>query len=182
MYKAIEVAKLVVNACAEDGHPVTNLKLQKILYFMWLDWYRERKEYLFNDRIEGWHYGPVVPDIYWSYRVFIAEPIKKKEEPSIGGYDAGRLRELALGYNGIPVGTLIGMSCEDGSPWDRAGRDETPYSEISKMLMVDEAESRRAGPHAQGIIRSAVRTMTSSFSSPMKRSTRHRIPDTAVWP
>lgn len=139
MYKATEVAKLVINVCADDGHPVTNLKLQKILYFMWLEWYKKRETYLFDNRVEAWHYGPVVPDVYQTYRTSIADPIRKGDEPPIAKSDAEQLKEIALRYNKYPIGELIEMSHKDGSPWDRAGRDLVPYTEISKGLMIDEA-------------------------------------------
>lgn len=137
MYKAIDVAKLVVNVCADNGHPVTNLKLQKILYFMWLDWYKKRKEYLFDDRIEAWHYGPVVPSVYLRYRAFLADPIRKGEESAITGSDARGLESFALKYNRESVGVLIKRSHESGSPWERAGGDGTPHTEIGKELMVE---------------------------------------------
>lgn len=137
MYSAVELSKLVINACIDQRMPVTNLKLQKILYFMWLDWYRMRKEFLFCDRIEGWHYGPTIPDVYRRYRTFIADPIHRCEESTISGHDALILKELALKYNSVPIGELIAESCKDGSPWDRNGRDKEPFKEISKMLMVD---------------------------------------------
>ncbi len=149
MYDANEVAKLVVDVCTDDGYPVTNLKLQKVLYFMWLDWYKERGEYLFGNRIEAWHYGPAVPDVYRRYRTFLADPIRKREEPSIPESDAERLEEIARKYSAISIGELIEMSQTAESPWDKAGRDETPYSEISKELMNDETRRRRSSrmPH-----------------------------------
>lgn len=53
MYDADEVAKLVIDVCMDEEKPVTNLKLQKILYFLWIDWYGKMGEYLFDDRMEA---------------------------------------------------------------------------------------------------------------------------------
>ena len=36
-YGAKNIANFVVNYCAQNGSPVTNLKLQKILYYLWID-------------------------------------------------------------------------------------------------------------------------------------------------
>lgn len=142
-YDANEVAKLVIGECIDENKPVTNLKLQKILYFMWIDWYRLRKEGLFFNRVEAWHYGPVVPDVYFQYRIFIADPIKKREECSIIGKDAELIAKLTHKYNEKSIGTLINESHVVGSPWDRAGRDVTPYVEIKKELMIDEANRQQ---------------------------------------
>ena len=40
MYKAQEVAKYVVGECTRNGKPVDNMKLQKMLYFLWIDYYK----------------------------------------------------------------------------------------------------------------------------------------------
>lgn len=34
MYSALEIAKYVVNKCTVDRHPISNLQLQKILYYI----------------------------------------------------------------------------------------------------------------------------------------------------
>lgn len=144
MYDAINVAKLVINECAAEGHPVTNLKLQKILYFMWLDWYKERKEPLFDNEIQAWHFGPVIPEVYRRYRRFVADPIKKDdEEDQIPESDARPLRELARKYNERPIGDLIEESHREGSPWARVGGDSMLYTKIDRELMIDESERCR---------------------------------------
>ncbi len=144
MYDAGEVAKFVIDECIDEGNPVANLKLQKILYFMWIDWYNARGEYLFDDRIEGWHFGPVVPDVYRRYRNLLADPIREAEEHSITSRsDLRLLRKLVGRYNAMTIGDLIQESCLDGSPWDRAGRDREPFPEITKDLMIDEARSSK---------------------------------------
>ncbi|RPE28218.1 putative phage-associated protein [Acinetobacter sp. BIGb0102] len=41
----------------------THVKLQKILYYVYCD-FLKRGTNLFDDRIEKWQYGPVVPNVY----------------------------------------------------------------------------------------------------------------------
>ncbi len=140
MYRAEDVARFVIDECIEEGNPVSNLKLQKILYFMWIDWFKARGEYLFDNKIEGWHFGPLVPDVYRRYRIFLADPIRDTEEHLITSRsDLRLLKKLVRRYNGMALGDLIQESRRDGSPWDRAGRDREPFPEIAKELMIDEA-------------------------------------------
>ncbi len=140
MYRAEDVARFVIDECIEEGNPVSNLKLQKILYFMWIDWFKARGEYLFDNKIEGWHFGPLVPDVYRRYRIFLADPIRDTEEHLITSRsDLRLLKKLVRKYNGMALGDLIQESRRDGSPWDRAGRDREPFPEIAKELMIDEA-------------------------------------------
>lgn len=138
MYDANDVAKLIVKECRNEGKPVTNLKLQKMLYFMWIDWYKERKESLFGNRIEAWHYGPVIPDVYYRYRIFVADPIKRVEDYPISESDERTLINLTRKYNSISASTLVGKSHAPGTPWDRAGGVKANCSEITKDLMIDE--------------------------------------------
>jgi uncharacterized phage-associated protein len=53
------------------------MKLQKLVYIAhcWL-LYFERSN-LIEDRIEAWHYGPVVPVLYQEFKSFGAAPISK---------------------------------------------------------------------------------------------------------
>lgn len=54
---------------------LTNLKLQKILYYLqgyYLALYGEK---LFDDEIEPWKYGPVVIDVYHTYKGYGNNPI-----------------------------------------------------------------------------------------------------------
>ena len=142
VYDANEVAKLVVNECMREGTPVTNLKLQKILYFMWIDWYAKKKESLFNNRIEAWHYGPVVPDVYFKYRIFAADPIRKKAECSISGPDAESMISLIRKYNCKTAGKLVEESHAPNTPWDRVGGDKAYGNEITQDLMIDESNRK----------------------------------------
>jgi uncharacterized phage-associated protein len=68
---------------------VTNKKLQKLLYYAqaWSLVMRDKK--LFNEGIEAWVHGPAVRDIYFEYKDFGFNPIKKKiNEKSITSISA----------------------------------------------------------------------------------------------
>ena len=41
MYKAIDVAKYVVQKCIDLGHPITNVQLQQLLAYIHQDWLDE---------------------------------------------------------------------------------------------------------------------------------------------
>lgn len=66
MYKALELAAYVVNKCIDEHQPITNLQLQKILYYIQRD-FLHRGDTAFNDVIEAWQFGPVVPNVYYYY-------------------------------------------------------------------------------------------------------------------
>ncbi len=77
MYKAIEVARYIVNKCIDDDYPVSNLQLQKILYFI-QRYYLQNNNQLFDDDFEAWQFGPVIPTVYYKFCGYGAMPITSK--------------------------------------------------------------------------------------------------------
>lgn len=78
MYDVYEVAAYVINKSIELDKPITNLKLQKILYYIQAGFLVKSNEPCFDSRIEAWRHGPVVPEIYQEFRSYGAEEIIDK--------------------------------------------------------------------------------------------------------
>lgn len=75
-YTADQVADAILAFCAEHGDYVSNLRLQKLLYYS-QGWYlAEHEEPLFDDPIEAWVYGPAVPAVYERFRRFGQRPLE----------------------------------------------------------------------------------------------------------
>ena len=69
--KAVEVAKYILNLINEDyGETISNLKLQKILYYIQGYFLAYFDKPLFEDKIVAWAYGPVVPSVYNEYKKY----------------------------------------------------------------------------------------------------------------
>ena len=68
MYDALDVAKYVITHCKNTRKPVSNLKLQKLLYFVQAQFLVGEGHPCFFNRIEAWDLGPVVPDVYHCYK------------------------------------------------------------------------------------------------------------------
>ncbi|MBE6524478.1 MAG: DUF4065 domain-containing protein [Thermoplasmata archaeon] len=73
--EARDVASYLVTKFREVGKPATNIKLQKVLYYAWIDYYNTQKKYLFDDEFFAWKFGPVVREVYFTYRLCAAMPI-----------------------------------------------------------------------------------------------------------
>lgn len=74
MYKALDLANYIVDKCIKDNTPITNLQLQRILYFVQKD-FLKRGSPAFSDDIEAWEFGPVVPNVYFDFCGFGATSI-----------------------------------------------------------------------------------------------------------
>ena len=75
MYDALEIAKYIISKCFKEGVPVTNLRLQKLLYFIQLESYKRNFRLMFDDDMYAWQFGPVVPDVYYEYNMYGGSPI-----------------------------------------------------------------------------------------------------------
>lgn len=74
MYTAMDLSKYIVSKCIDDCNMITNLQLQKILYYIQKE-FLNRGEVAFSDAIEAWQFGPVVPEVYYHFCTFGAMPI-----------------------------------------------------------------------------------------------------------
>ncbi|MEQ8156956.1 MAG: type II toxin-antitoxin system antitoxin SocA domain-containing protein [Clostridiaceae bacterium] len=80
MYKAIDIAKYIINKCIDFGRPVSNLQLQKILYYVQGEFMSQTDgEVLFKDDIKAWKYGPVVPSVYYEYNNYSSSDITTRQ-------------------------------------------------------------------------------------------------------
>lgn len=80
LIKALELSKYIISKCINDKDPITNLQLQKILYYIQYDFLSNRNEPIFSDDIEAWAFGPVIPNVYYYFSVFGSDFIDAKFE------------------------------------------------------------------------------------------------------
>lgn len=73
--KAIDIAKYLLYKANQDGEVITNLKMQKLLYYAQAWYLVNFKRPLFEDKIEAWSFGPVIKSVYQKYKEFIHMPI-----------------------------------------------------------------------------------------------------------
>jgi uncharacterized phage-associated protein len=121
MAKAQDIAKyLLTLAQPDEGDLISNLKLQKLAYFAQGFGLVLNGAPLFPERIEAWEHGPVVPELYHSYKEcgggalpipegFDADAHLTKEEQSV-------LDEVWNVYGQFSAWKLRNMTHEEG-PW-----------------------------------------------------------------
>ena len=113
MPNSIDVARFFLAQSNEDaGDLVSNLKLQKLVYYGQGFHLAVFGQPVFEDRIEAWTHGPVIPTVYHNYKhhgggsipvphdfdeaVFTAKQLELLNEVQqiYGQYSAWRLREM----------------------------------------------------------------------------------------
>ncbi|MBE9466397.1 Panacea domain-containing protein [Dyadobacter subterraneus] len=78
MVSAEVIAKEFVNKGIEEGDPVTQMKLQKMVFFAQGLHLALHQEILCNEPFYAWKFGPVVPSIYQLYKKWGSSPIVEK--------------------------------------------------------------------------------------------------------
>ena len=67
---ALTLAKYILTRAKAQGRHVTNLKPQKILYYVQGYYLAKFDHPLFPDEIQAWKFGPVVPNVYYEFSIF----------------------------------------------------------------------------------------------------------------
>jgi uncharacterized phage-associated protein len=125
------VANLMLDEGERLGMAVTNLVLQKLLYFAHGIFLINFKRPLVSGYFEAWQYGPVHPAAYKAFRSSSGEPISFRAEaqdiitgeskpiPEPNNPDVRRLVQQVLSsYGSMSPGRLVDISHAKNSPWD----------------------------------------------------------------
>ena len=84
-YKALDIAKKLIFKAQNDepngGERLTNLKLQKLLYYQQGFHLAFFGTPLFAEDVEAWMYGPVVPAVYDEYSAYGSSALPEVKEP-----------------------------------------------------------------------------------------------------
>lgn len=79
MQPSLFIANYIIEYSNEKSYSINNLILQKILYFANVIKIVDTKIPLFEEQMEKWKYGPVVPSVYHEYKRFGAFQITKQD-------------------------------------------------------------------------------------------------------
>lgn len=77
---ALQLAEYTIRRASDKGVPITNLKLQKTLYYVQGYSLRVMETPAFDETVCHWQYGPVVPIVYFAYSTNGADPLSVNEQ------------------------------------------------------------------------------------------------------
>ena len=138
MYSSIQIANFLIKKHLEDkGRPIGPLKLQKMVYISYgWHWALLKKE-LFEDEIQAWRYGPVMPMVWHAFKRQRAKISKTYDMVVQGKFDADTQQVLKAIYNAYinqSNSQIIAITHAPGTPWsliyDGASDKEIPPEAI----------------------------------------------------
>lgn len=117
-YKALDIAnKIISKTDLEHGDTISNLKLQKMMYYQQGFHLAYFGTPLFDEDIVAWQYGPVVPSVYQEYKSFESNSIStSKEGISLSDDEEELFNNVYEEYNQFSAVALMKMTHEE-SPW-----------------------------------------------------------------
>ena len=122
--EATALANALLDIAAARGEALTNLKLQKLVYFAQGWALAARGRPLVNEQAEAWPLGPVFPTVYHAFRDFGAAPIDARA-PVAAAVEPGTrafLESVYAVYGAMSAEQLSRLSHVPGGPWDRTWR------------------------------------------------------------
>ncbi len=129
----IDVAAYVIELSDAIGEPITNMKLQKLLYYVYAWFAVEKGTKLFEEPIIAWKYGPVVTSVYEAYKGYGADIIRTKNGGNASALDdfTKSLIEDVFNIYGNKTAIELMSLTHDEAPWRDAFDPEDQTHEIS---------------------------------------------------
>lgn len=133
MYSSLAIAYAFVQKGIDDGNPVTQMKLQKLVYFANGIHLAQYGEPLIKENFESWDYGPVIPQIYQQFKIYGSSPIDDTSLFFVFNPSAKNVLDLAVldenaketisvtwkSLKDISAITLSAWTHKKGSPWEK---------------------------------------------------------------
>lgn len=143
MMKALTLAQYIINKSLQEKEPISNLQLQKILYFLQVQYYHFSREFLILDDFYAWQYGPVIPDVYYKYcnhggfKILSESNTDDDIELEIASFVDREIKPLRQ----LSPWDLVEKTHQKGGAWDQTYQNgEGLYSKIPKFKIIEEAE------------------------------------------
>lgn len=132
MYDVRDVANFTLDYADERGVEITNLALQKLLYFAHGWFFSIFDEPLIKNKFEAWQYGPVQRVLYDQFKTLKDRPIRGVratfidpasgesvlKDYSILEIHAEVVRSVLQKYERFSAGQLVNKSHAEDSPWE----------------------------------------------------------------
>lgn len=122
MYNVLTIAKYIIAREGERNRIISNLKLQKLLYFIQAEFLVSKNKPCFLDKIEAWDFGPVVPEVYQEYKIYGGAFIPDffVEKPYIIAKDDCELIDCILDECGKYSSNSLLKIIHNQMPWKKA--------------------------------------------------------------
>jgi uncharacterized phage-associated protein len=129
-----DVADYLLAAARERGEVLTNLKLQKLLYYAQAWHLALYDEALFDEDFEAWVHGPVLPSQYQRYKGYSWQPITHEiKKPVLPPKVTAHLDEI-LSVFGTETAIALEAMAHAEAPWRDARGSLLPGQPCAALI------------------------------------------------
>ena len=140
-----DISRYLVYKSAFYGDTITNLKLQKLLYYVYVWYLVLHKKNAFSEKFQAWPIGPVLPSVYKYLSEYKADPIDpdysgvsseaglKELENQLGQDLVDTIGKVFDAYGSKTAFELVNMT-HDEFPWKHAREGLDVYEKTSKEI------------------------------------------------
>ncbi len=142
---AVDVANIFIElANADEDSCMTNLKLNKLVYFAQAWSLEKLGKPLFDEEVQAWKHGPVIPSVYHEFKKYGRERISKAssnyDEDNVSSEELDLLIDVADRYSDYSGSKLRKLTHKVGGAWSQV-YDETKTNKIPKELIQKDVEN-----------------------------------------
>lgn len=135
MDTAMDVSRYIINKCMRDGLPVSNLQLQKILYYLQKEFLKQGGR-LFDDDFVAWQFGPAIEEVYYNYSIFGSMPIRRRFAIDLTQRVKAAIDPIIEAKRRMDPWELVRETHKKNGAWDMVYKDGAGNGEtISKELI-----------------------------------------------
>lgn len=139
-YDVLEVSRHIINYSNRMGYGVSNLKLQKLLYFVQAYFlaFTESGAPCFKEKIEAWDFGPVVPNVYYYFCGYGAMKIMNyyDEDFSLNYEDRQIIDKIIIEKRDMDPWQLVEETHRAGGAWDKTYKKGFGNREVISIVLI----------------------------------------------
>jgi len=144
---ALRAAEYFIDKANRDKKPLTNKKLQKLLYYAQVWSLVLNEEKLFSERMEAWVHGPAIPVVYRRYKNFEFNPIQIDTDDISFGFSKKQmdLLENIWSVYGKYNAEYLEALTHSELPWQEARKEISASEPSSNIISLSTAKKFYAG-------------------------------------
>lgn len=139
----------LVNLFKKAGKPVTQLQIQKIMYFFEAYYMCEKNvDQLYECNFNAWMFGPVAIPLHKEYKMFEGRPIVLTEEKENIGNKIDKEKRKIIDYvfevfGELTPQQLVNLTHQVGSPWHKKWLDNEKKVVYGSKSYIDKKETKK---------------------------------------
>lgn len=135
------VANNFLHRAFTQNVPVTPMKLQRLVYFLYKEYYKRTGELMFSEQFQTWSTGPVLPSLYAKFSCYGTEKIRNYARDSKGKVwsvtetrifkeSIDKVWTLYANHSGV---TLSQLFMSENTAWCKAVMNKQQYLNLENI-------------------------------------------------